>query len=65
MAWASIEMYRSGDELERRKIAEAILVAFIISTPLILAVGVLQFYLLPELNSPRGRGPLGVNGLTC
>lgn len=47
-------MYRSGDELERRKIAEAILVAFVISAPLILAVGVLQFYLLPELNSPEG-----------
>ncbi|APX33411.1 hypothetical protein BH708_12555 [Brachybacterium sp. P6-10-X1] len=50
MAWANIGMYRSGDEFERRKIAEAILLAFVISTPLILAVGVLQFYLLPELN---------------
>ncbi|MFC7464028.1 hypothetical protein [Brachybacterium sp. GCM10030252] len=50
MAWANIEMYRSGDEFEKRKIAEAILLAFVIATPLILAVGVLQFYLLPELN---------------
>ncbi|GAA1485211.1 hypothetical protein [Brachybacterium fresconis] len=50
MAWANIAMYRSGDEFERRKIAEAILLAFVVSTPLILAVGVLQFYVLPELN---------------
>lgn len=50
MAWANIEMYRSGDEFERRKIAEAILLAFVISVPLILAVGFLQFFLLPALN---------------
>lgn len=50
MAWANIEMYRSGDEFERRKIAEAILLAFVIATPLILAVGVLQFSVLPEIN---------------
>ncbi|MGP9536543.1 hypothetical protein ACT3SP_00930 [Brachybacterium sp. AOP43-C2-M15] len=50
MAWANIGMYRSGDEFERRKIAEAILLAFVIATPLILAVGVLQFYLLPAMN---------------
>lgn len=50
MAWANIEMYRSGDEFERRKIAEAILLAFLIATPLILAVGVLQFSVLPEIN---------------
>lgn len=50
MAWANVLMYRSGDEFERAKIAEAILLAFAISTPLILAVGVLQFYVLPELN---------------
>lgn len=50
MAWANVLMYRSGDEFERTKIAEAILLAFAISTPLILAVGVLQFYVLPELN---------------
>ena len=50
MAWANIEMYRSGDEFERRKIAEAILLAFVVSTATILAVGVLQFYLLPALN---------------
>lgn len=50
MAWANIEMYRSGDEFERRKIAEAILLAFLISVPLILAVGLLQFFLLPAMN---------------
>lgn len=50
MAWANIQMYRSGDEFEQRKIAEAILLAFVIATPLILAVGVLQFSLLPEVN---------------
>lgn len=50
MAWANIEMYRSGDEFERRKIAEAILLAFLIATPLILAVGFLQFFMLPEVN---------------
>ena len=50
MAWSNIEMYRSGDEFERRKIAEAILLAFVVATPLILAVGVLQFYLLPSMN---------------
>lgn len=50
MAWANVLMYRSGDEFERAKIAEAILLAFAISAPLILAVGVLQFYALPELN---------------
>ena len=50
MAWANIEMYRSGDEFERRKIAESILLAFVIATPLILAVGVLQFSGLPEIN---------------
>lgn len=50
MAWANIEMYRSGDEFERRKIAEVILLAFLIATPLILAVGVLQFSVLPEIN---------------
>lgn len=50
MAWANIEMYRSGDEFERRKIAEAVLLAFVIATPLILAVGVLQFSVLPEIS---------------
>ena len=50
MAWANIEMYRSGDEFERRKIAESILLAFVLSVPLILAVGFLQFFLLPALN---------------
>ncbi|WP_114854011.1 hypothetical protein [Brachybacterium sp. YJGR34] len=50
MAWANIEMYRSGDEFQRRKIAEAVLLAFVIATPLILAVGVLQFFGLPALN---------------
>ena len=50
MAWANIEMYRSGDEFERRKIAESILLAFVISVPLILAVGFLQFFLLPAMN---------------
>ncbi|WP_193103793.1 hypothetical protein [Brachybacterium sp. FME24] len=50
MAWANIEIFRSGDEFEKRKIAEAILLAFVIATPLILAVGVLQFSGLPELN---------------
>lgn len=50
MAWANIEMYRSGDELERRKIAEAVMVAFVTSTGLILAVGFLQFFMLPEMN---------------
>lgn len=50
MAWSNIEMYRSGDEFERRRIAEAILLAFVISTPLILALGVLQFFLLPAMN---------------
>lgn len=49
-AWANIDMYRSGDEFARRKIAEAILLAFVISVPLILAVGFLQFFLLPALN---------------
>ena len=50
MAWANIDMYRSGDEFERRRIAEAVMVAFVISVPLILAVGVLQFSLLPAMN---------------
>lgn len=50
MAWANIDMYRSGDEFERRKIAEAVMVAFVVSVPLILAVGVLQFSLLPAMN---------------
>lgn len=50
MAWANVDMYRSGDEFERRKVAEAILIAFVLSAPLILAVGVMQFYVLPELN---------------
>ena len=50
MGWANIGMYRSGDEFERRKIAEAVLLAFVLSTGLILAVGFLQFFLLPELN---------------
>jgi phosphatidylglycerophosphate synthase len=50
MAWANVAMYRSGDEFERRKIAEAVLFAFMISTSLILAVGFLQFFLLPALN---------------
>lgn len=50
MAWANIDMYRSGDEFERRKISEAILLAFVVSTALILAIGVLQFSLLPAMN---------------
>jgi hypothetical protein len=50
MAWANVAMYRSGDEFERRKIAEAVLFAFMISTSLILAVGFLQFFLLPAMN---------------
>lgn len=50
MAWSSIEMYRSGDEFERRKIAEAILLALVFAAPLLLAVGVLQFFLLPAMN---------------
>ena len=50
MAWANIEMYRSGDEFQRRKIAEAVLLAFVVSTALLLAVGVLQFFLLPAMN---------------
>ncbi|MEE1650470.1 hypothetical protein V1260_06660 [Brachybacterium sp. J144] len=50
MAIANIAMYRSGDEFERRKIAEAVLFAFVIATPLILIVGALQFFGLPEIN---------------
>ena len=50
MAWANIGMYRSGDEFQQRKIAEAVMVAFVVSTGLILAVGVLQFFLIPDLN---------------
>ncbi|MDN5821256.1 MAG: hypothetical protein L0H39_07185 [Brachybacterium sp.] len=50
MAWANIEMYRSGDEFQRRKVAEAVMFAFVVSTALILAVGVLQNFLLPEMN---------------
>jgi len=50
MAWTQVGMYRSGDEFERAKIAEAVLLAFLISTPLIFAVGVLQIYVLPEIN---------------
>lgn len=50
MAWANIDMYRSGDEFQRRKIAEAVLLAFVLSTSLILAVGFLQFFLLPAMN---------------
>lgn len=50
MAWSNISMYRSGDEFERRKIAEAVMLAFVVSTGLILAVGFLQFFLLPEMN---------------
>lgn len=50
MAWSNISMYRSGDEFERRKVAEAVMLAFVVSTGLILAVGFLQFFLLPEMN---------------
>lgn len=50
MAWANVGMYRSGDELERRRISEAVLLAFVVATPLILAVGILQFAGFPELN---------------
>lgn len=50
MGWANISMYRSGDEFERRKVAEAVMLAFVISTGLILAVGFLQFFLLPAIN---------------
>lgn len=50
MAWANIGMYRSGDEFQRRKIAEAVMLAFVVSTALILAVGFLQFFLLPAMN---------------
>lgn len=50
MAVANIAMYRSGDEFERRKIAEAVLLAFVVATPLILIVGALQFFGLPEIN---------------
>src|SRR5699024_6036554 len=49
LAWANVSMYRSGDEFQRRKIAEAVLLAFVLSTALILAVGLLQFFLLPGL----------------
>src|SRR5690606_13282396 len=50
MAWANVDMYRSGDEFQRRKIAEAVMLAFVLSTSLILAIGVLQNFLLPEMN---------------
>lgn len=50
MAWANIGMYRSGDELQRRRIAEAVMLAFVLSTSSILAVGVLQLVLLPAMN---------------
>src|SRR5699024_10305819 len=50
MAWANVDMNRSGDAFERRKVAEAVLFAFAMSAPVLLAVGVLQLYLLPELN---------------
>lgn len=50
MAWANIDMYRSGDEYQRRRVAEAVMLAFVIATPIILAVGVLQFMGLPALN---------------
>ncbi|GAB4095400.1 hypothetical protein GCM10028787_08750 [Brachybacterium horti] len=50
MAWANIDMYRSGDEYQRRRVAEAVMLAFLLATPLILAVGVLQFLGLPALN---------------
>lgn len=50
MAWANIDMYRSGDEYQRRRVAEAVMLAFVLATPIILAVGVLQFMGLPALN---------------
>lgn len=50
MAWANIDMYRSGDEYQRRRVAEAVMLAFLLAAPLILAVGVLQFSGLPALN---------------
>ena len=50
LAWANVSMYRSGDEFQRRKIAEAVLLAFVLSTALILVVGFLQFFLLPAMN---------------
>ncbi|PZP16067.1 MAG: hypothetical protein DI611_07035 [Brachybacterium faecium] len=65
MAWANVLMYRSGDDFERAKIAEAILLAFAISTPLILAVGVLQFYVLPELNWIFAFSILMVSWILC
>ncbi len=50
MAWANLDMYRSGDEYQRSRVAEAVMLAFLLATPLILAVGVLQFMGLPALN---------------
>lgn len=50
--WAvgSLTMYRMADEFERAKIAEAVMFAFVVATPLILAVGALQFFGLPQLS---------------
>lgn len=50
MGWANVGLYRSGDELQRRKVAEAVMFAFVISAGATLAVGVLQQTVLPPLN---------------
>lgn len=50
LAWANVGMYRSGDELEQKKIAEAVMFAFVVSVGLILAIAVLQFFVIPHLN---------------
>lgn len=52
LLWAigALTMYRMGDEFERAKMAEAVMFAFIIATPLILAVGAPQFFGLPQIS---------------
>lgn len=50
VACTNVLMYRNGDEFEKAKMAESVLLAFTIAAPLIAAIGVLQYSVLPEIN---------------
>lgn len=50
ITWAVIAYSREADEFARRKLADAILIGFAISTPIQLAIGILQYAGFPALN---------------
>lgn len=50
VVWAVLAYYGEADEFERRKLGEAILIGFLVGVPVILAVGVLQYFGLPPIN---------------